>query len=156
MLILRCYVAVRHRRVPTTLSSPSPTPCYPAYSLARNSPALQTTSVAFPRERRGRQDSLARSWDEEEKPFRCSTGRRTMHLRPHYLSRQSSPPPELSLLHSVSRRVALLTHFSRIDDKHCNCDKLDFVYLKMRDDTVYDALSLSQINRGIIFACLCQ
>jgi len=52
----------------------------------------------------GHQDSLMRSWDVKEKPFRCSTGRRMMHLRFH--SRQS---PELFFLHSTSQRVTILT-----------------------------------------------
>lgn len=101
------FTMLRRRASPACPNHPPPVqPLANLPALARNSLALQTMSVAFPHERRGRQDSLVQSWDEEEKPFRCSTGRCTMHLRPHSLSPQS---PGLSLLHSTSWHVALLT-----------------------------------------------
>jgi len=145
MLILRCQVAVRHQCAPAVSPFPStpPLPPPPFRSvLARNSPTLQTTSMAFPREYRGCRHSLVRPWGEEGKPFRCSTGRRTMHLRPHSLSRQSSPSWTL-LLHSASRRVVA----SNVSLWNRNYEKLNFDEPKLR-------IKVLKIGRKNVNVCI--
>lgn len=65
--------------VAASQASPRPVP-------ARDSSAYQTTSVAFHRYERAPLLSPVRPSGKEGKPFKCSAGRRTMHLRPHSLS----------------------------------------------------------------------
>lgn len=67
---------------PVATSQASPHPV-----LARDSPAYQTTSVAFQRYESSGAFPSVRPSGKERKPFRCSAGRRTMHLRPHSLCR---------------------------------------------------------------------
>lgn len=76
--------------------------------------------------------SLVHPSGKKGKPFRCSTGRRTMHLRPHSLPHQSlllPPLAAISSLYFMLRRLALLTPFlfeSTMEKAPKFCDKIIF------------------------------